>query len=116
LTKPLLQANLLGSSLSLYLAHTLKQKNRRRYEISRLYQPISSSSGFHSRARNRFQDLERNGRASHESYEGDEDDVWGDRQASQTRVETGLAHPETNPTTLEEGFTLGHDEDEDAQT
>lgn len=36
------QANLLGSSLFLYLAHLLWQRNRKRQEISSLYQPLSA--------------------------------------------------------------------------
>ena len=40
-----IQANLLGSTLFLYLAHLLSQRQRRRRELSTLYQPLS---GHHS--------------------------------------------------------------------
>lgn len=38
------QANLLGSTLFLYLAHLLAKRHRRRTELSTLYQPLSDSS------------------------------------------------------------------------
>lgn len=40
------QANLLGSALFLYLAHLLALRQRRRTEISSVYQPLSDSSTY----------------------------------------------------------------------
>ncbi|KAJ9119136.1 hypothetical protein QFC22_003627 [Naganishia vaughanmartiniae] len=42
------KANLAGSSVAYFLAHTLLKQHRRQYEISRLYLPISSSSNSNS--------------------------------------------------------------------
>lgn len=41
-----MQANLLGSTVFLYLAHLLSQRQRRRNELSALYQPLSDSSTY----------------------------------------------------------------------
>jgi hypothetical protein len=38
------QANLLGCTVFLYLAHMLHQRHQRRTEISTLYEPLSSST------------------------------------------------------------------------
>jgi hypothetical protein len=111
-----LQANLLGSSLFFFLAHTLKQRSRKRFEISRLYQPMSTEYNFHSRAQNRFHDLERNGRASPDSFEVDEDDVWGDRHANQAAGNAPTHHTLSGEheqgRLTEQTFSLGEDEDE----
>jgi hypothetical protein len=40
------QANLLGSTLFLYLAHLLSLRQRRRTELSTLYEPLSDSSTY----------------------------------------------------------------------
>ncbi|KAG7579994.1 hypothetical protein FFLO_00202 [Filobasidium floriforme] len=108
-----LPANLLGSSAFFCLAHELKRRSRKRFEISRLYQPISSSNNFHSRARDRFQDLERDGRASHDSYDVDEEDVWGDAASQRgTRGARG-ARGQDEPSTAQQGFSLGDDDDDE---
>jgi len=112
-----LQANLLGSSLFFFLAHTLRQRSRKRFEISRLYQPMSTEYNFHSRAQNRFHDLERNGRASPDSFEVDEDDVWGDRHRNQAAgdapAHNTLSVGQGQDLSTEQTFSLGEDEDED---
>jgi hypothetical protein len=90
----------------------MHQKSRKRYEISRLYQPITVNDNFHNRARDRFVDLERSGRGSIDDYEVDEEDVWGDREARRTEPIAGQNYANV-AREADHGFTLGDDEDED---
>ena len=77
---------------------------------------MSTEYNFHSRAQNRFHDLERNGRASTDSFEVDEEDVWGDRHGNQAAGNVPTHHTPSGGHEQdhagEQMFSLGEDEDE----
>ena len=71
-----LQANLLGSSLGIFIARRLTQYHRRQAEIRRLYQPVHLSTG--------LDDLP----------DSDSDDDEGDELIGQAEMEEGRGRAE----------------------
>lgn len=89
------EANLLGSSLALYLSHLLASRRRHRQHVAQLYQPIrplaSSDSAYQDLAQQPA-DVER----------GHADDVW---DHADDEYGTGVVKV----------FDLGEDEEEEAE-